>query len=169
MDWIELRESKHSFIIIIINNFEEICVSIVIVMDIPITRRVVRLLYLWEAILMALTARVILIVIKILLRKSPIIIIYVNLEVCNNTSAVWEKRSQLICSEGFVSANCGAPELEKLYNPNGGPCYLSIILLKNFRMFKIESIIIKISWTSIFLCAFNALVFIINLVYIYQR
>ena len=88
MDWIELRESKHSFFIIIINNFAEICVSIVIVMDIPIIRRVVRLLYLWEAILMALPARVILNVIKILLRKSPIIIIYVNLEVCNNTRAV---------------------------------------------------------------------------------
>ena len=85
----DIRESKHSFIIIIINNnFAEICVSIVIVMDIPIIRRVVRLLYLWEAILMALPARVILIVIKILLRKSPIIIIYVNLEVCNNTRAV---------------------------------------------------------------------------------
>ena len=56
-------------------------------MDIPIIFRVC-VLHLWEAILMALPARVILIVIRIPRRKSTVIIIYVNLEVCNNTSTV---------------------------------------------------------------------------------
>lgn len=56
-------------------------------MDIPIICSVC-VLHLWEAILMALPARVILIVIRIHLRKSTVIIIYVNLEVCNSTSTV---------------------------------------------------------------------------------
>lgn len=100
MDWIEKitsviasllssqpPEKVNKKIFLFINFIAEICVSIVIVMDIPIICRVC-VLHLWEAILMALPARVILIVIRIHLRKSTVIIIYVNLEVCNSTSTV---------------------------------------------------------------------------------